>query len=92
MVRLECRPEYAWMSLCSLHDFIGPGIMALLSWSYRTMIYLLPQLGVTRKRPVLSVAIFPVNLMVWENTPWVQTQGASGVVGREVEDLVERTF
>ena len=92
------------MSSRSLREVSGSARMALLSWSYKTMRYLLPQEEVTGKLPVWSVLTFPVNLTVCRYTIWVLTPGSckgrGGVVitgglemgvGGEVV-LVERTF
>ena len=78
--------------------------MALLSWSYKTMRYLLLREEVTGKRPVWSVLIYPVNLTVCRYAIWLWTLGSCkgrervsiivksemGVVGEVV--LVDRTF
>ena len=92
------------MSLRSLREVSGSTRMALLSWLYNTMRYLLLQEEVTGKRPVWSVLTFPVNLTVCRYNIWVWTlssykgRGAvvitggseMGVVGEVV--LVDRTF
>ena len=78
--------------------------MALLSWSYKTMMYLLPREEVTGKLPVWSVLTFPVNSTVFRYAIWVQTPGFCEGRGRVVIKggskmvvvgevvLVDRTF
>ena len=63
----------ARISSCSLREVSGSVRMALLSWSYKTMRYLLPREEVTGKRPVLSVLTFPVNSIVCRYAIWVRT-------------------
>ena len=94
----------AEMSSCFLQEVSGSVRMALLSWSYKSMRYLLPREEVTVKRPVWSVLTFPVNSTVCRYAIWVRTlcsckgrgrvviTGGSemGVAGEVV--LVDRTF
>ena len=92
------------MSLSSLREVSGSARIALLSWSYKTMIYLLPREEVTRKRPVWSVLTFPVNYIVCRYAIWFWTlsscEGRGGVVITCVLEmvvaggmfLVDRTF
>ena len=74
----------AWMSSRLLREVSGSAKMALLSWSYKTMRYLLPWEEVTGKRPVWSVLTFPVNLTVCRYDIWVwalgSCKGSGGVV------------
>ena len=92
------------MSSRSQREVSGSARMALLSWLYKNMRYLLPWEEVTGKHPVWSVLTFPVNSTVCRYAIWVQTPvsygGMGGVVitgGLEmgvVEEvvLVERNF
>ena len=66
----------ALMSLRLLREVSGSAKMALLSWSYKTMRYLLPQEKVTGKLPVWSVITFPVNSNVCRYAIWVRTLGS----------------
>ena len=66
----------AQMSLRLLRELSGSAKMALLSWSYKTMRYLLLQEKVTGKRPVWSVLTFPVNSTVCRYAIWVLTLGS----------------
>ena len=74
----------ALMSLRSLQEMSGSAKMALLSWSYKTMRYLLPREEVNGKRPDWSVLTFPVNSTVCRYAIWVRTlgscEGRGGVV------------
>ena len=74
----------ALMISLSLQEASGSAKMALLSWSYKTMRYLLPREEVTGKRPVWSVLTFPVNYTVCRYEIWVRTlgsyEGRGGVV------------
>ena len=63
------------MSLHSLREVGGSTKTALLSWSYKTMRYLLPW-EVTGKRPVWSALTFPVNSTVCRYAIWVRTIGS----------------
>ena len=92
------------MSLRSLREVSGSAKIALLSWSYKTMRYLLPQEEVTGKRPVWSVLTFPVKSIVCSYTIWVRILGSykgrggfvitGGFEMVEAEEvfLVDRTF
>ena len=64
-----CKPlawRYLWIVViarsrsCAALVLNGSAMMALLSWSYATMIYCIPRLDVLGKRPVWSVNSFPV--------------------------------
>ena len=88
----------------SLCEVSGSAKMALLSWSYNTMRYLLTREEVTGKRPVWSVLTFPVNSTVCRYAILVRTLGSCkglgwvvitgglemGVAGEVF--LVDRTF
>ena len=60
-----------------LREVSGSARMALLSWSYKTMRYLLPREEVTIKCPVWSVLTYPVNSTVCRYAIWVWTPGSS---------------
>ena len=64
------------MSSRLLREVSGSAKMALLSWSYNTMRYLLPREEVTGKHPVWSVLTFPVNSTVCRYAIWVRTLGS----------------
>ena len=66
----------ARMSLRLLREVSGSARMALLSWSYKTMRYLLPREEVTGKRPVWSVLNLPVNLTVCRYAICFRTLGS----------------
>ena len=74
----------ALMSSIFLHEVSSSPKMVLLSWSYKTIIYLLTREEVTGKRPVLSVLTLPVNFIVCKYAIWVRTlgscEGRGGVV------------
>ena len=66
----------ARISLRSLREVSGSARMVLLSWSYKTMSYLLPREEVMEKRLVWSVLTFPVNSTVYRYAIWVGTPGS----------------
>ena len=94
----------ARMSSRLLREASGSAKMALMSWSYKTMRYLLTREEVTGKRPVWSVLTFPIKSNVYRYAMWVWTLGSCegrvgvvitgrlemGVSGEVV--LVDRTF
>ena len=60
----------------SLQEVSGSARMALLSWSYKTMRYLLLREELTGKRPVWSGLTFPVNSTVCRYAILVRTLGS----------------
>ena len=74
----------AQMSLRLLREASGSARMALLSWSYKTMRYLLPREEVIGKRTVWSVLTFPVKLTVCRYAIWVLTLGSCEGRGKVV--------
>ena len=64
------------MSSRSQREVSGSARMALLSWLYKNMRYLLPWEEVTGKHPVWSVLTFPVNSTVCRYAIWVQKPGS----------------
>ena len=72
------------MSSRLLREVSGSARMAFLSWSYKTMSYLLPREDVTEKHPVLSVLTFLVKSINNRYVIWVRTmsscKGRVGVV------------
>ena len=65
-----------------LREVSGSANMALLSWSYKTMRYLLLREEVTGKRPVWSVLTFTINYTVCRYAILVRTLGScKGRVG-----------
>ena len=71
----------ARMSSRLLREVSGSVRIAFLSWSYKTMRYLLPQEEVTGKRPVRSVLTFPVNSIFCRYAIWVRTLSSCEVRG-----------
>ena len=78
------------MSSASLLDLRGSAKMALLSKSNKTMIYLLPRLEVTGKRPVWSVETLPVMVMRLAKTKLVRVLGSVGAGDVDVERIFFR--
>ena len=72
------------MSLRFLQEVSGSARMTLLSWSYKTIRYLLPREETTEKSPVWSVLTFPVNSTVCRYAIWVWTPGSCKGRGRVV--------